>query len=723
MNAYQSEVETFNECLTTQGKVIARNCKIDDLVVTGAILGGTWAADANAQVECMQDNGMLFDDLTPTEAHLQLQAKCEDALKCVHVGLRQSGNDVVAWIEGAAYAAPHEHCGFDFPRPIPIAMNADDAGYGVARLYYSTSIWQSVGTLVTQHASQSFNDFLSKEEKIIAYNVNINDLRVTGAVLGGSWAANTCARAECVKRTRTEMRLQLQAACHDYLKAVHITLRQEGANVVARADWAAALSGWEHQCGYDFSTVTFAPIAQASGDAGYGVVKMFLKRAPRLDVGTFVSSTNEMIKVMLRPHIDVAGEDIRIGLHWMDGDAYGGWIADKAVVKDGYDRYHAEFNVDEIAQKVAGLPRCPSRYFPIVFFTHDGTFEHAWYKTSFQGALNTPGMQISLYPMTLQCLERKYWKHNKIFKKQQDRKRMESRRQELASAEYVYIDGNNFCWDNSGNNPRRFGIALLDRILCELKRPSNRVRFPNLKIRLFFDGGITHSYRSEFLERLNDGSVIICPSKADPKLTEESRHNGCEDKTFVLSNDHFDEFGDYSVVGNNRLVTYIFDNGFMRIPDMDLAFGFNPSHFGHVPMRNPPCGTVAVRSHSAGQFLCADASGQSDSRPIFANRDRVADRERFVILRNSDGTVSLKAKANGKYLTALINDGGRLVALADKIDAWEKFWMTKRIGGGEHYILRSYANMKYVSVNPDTGWVCASADVADEWEWLTISRL
>ena len=127
-----------------------------------------------------------------------------------------------------------------------------------------------------------------------------------------------------------------------------------------------------------------------------------------------------------------------------------------------------------------------------------------------------------------------------------------------------------------------------------------------------------------------------------------------------------------------------------------------------------------IQSYANGEFFCAEDKVQGMDRPIGANRDNPSDWERFVLTRNSDGSISIKSRVNGRYLSADIDAGGHLNARAEHIDEWEKFWLSKRANDG-YYVLRSCANMKYVSVDSHSGRVIARAGVAGEWEWLTIT--
>ena len=129
---------------------------------------------------------------------------------------------------------------------------------------------------------------------------------------------------------------------------------------------------------------------------------------------------------------------------------------------------------------------------------------------------------------------------------------------------------------------------------------------------------------------------------------------------------------------------------------------------------------VFIRAHINGKYFCADEAGRAEYRPIVANRDVASDWEHFMIVKNSDGSLSMKSNANGKFLSVRLDDGGRITAGADKVDSCEKFQIfVQRIGG--QYALLSVANKKYVSVDPKTGSVRACADAPREWEWISIS--
>ena len=127
---------------------------------------------------------------------------------------------------------------------------------------------------------------------------------------------------------------------------------------------------------------------------------------------------------------------------------------------------------------------------------------------------------------------------------------------------------------------------------------------------------------------------------------------------------------------------------------------------------NRPCALLAVH---VGQVVCAENGGDD---PIVANRGTVqGDWESFTLIKNDDGSVSLKSSANDKYVSAFPLPDGRLVAAGLKVDLWEKFDLKEVSGKSRVFTLWSRNTQKYVSVDESKGNVLiADRDVADTWE-------
>ena len=75
--------------------------------------------------------------------------------------------------------------------------------------------------------------------------------------------------------------------------------------------------------------------------------------------------------------------------------------------------------------------------------------------------------------------------------------------------------------------------------------------------------------------------------------------------------------------------------------------------------------------------------------------------ETFYIVNNDDGTVSIKADANNKYVCAVLDEENQLTPRSDSISTWEKFKIYK-INDSE-YGIRSAENRKYVKADLDKG--------------------
>jgi len=59
--------------------------------------------------------------------------------------------------------------------------------------------------------------------------------------------------------------------------------------------------------------------------------------------------------------------------------------------------------------------------------------------------------------------------------------------------------------------------------------------------------------------------------------------------------------------------------------------------------------------------------------PLIANRSTVGPWETFTLIHNSDRTVSLRAVANNRYVTAERRGADPLIANRTVIGPWEKF--------------------------------------------------
>ena len=134
-----------------------------------------------------------------------------------------------------------------------------------------------------------------------------------------------------------------------------------------------------------------------------------------------------------------------------------------------------------------------------------------------------------------------------------------------------------------------------------------------------------------------------------------------------------------------------------------------------------PNGKYSIKSVVNEKYVATENGG---SDPIVANRDNYSGSwETFYIVNNDDGTVSIKADANNKYICAVLDEENQLTPRSDSISTWEKFKIYK-INDSE-YGIRSAENGKYVKTDLDNGGklIAGSDSIAGAWEAFNIEKL
>lgn len=134
-----------------------------------------------------------------------------------------------------------------------------------------------------------------------------------------------------------------------------------------------------------------------------------------------------------------------------------------------------------------------------------------------------------------------------------------------------------------------------------------------------------------------------------------------------------------------------------------------------------PNGKYSIKSVVNEKYVAAENGG---SDPIVANRDNYSGSwETFYIVNNDDGTVSIKADANNKYVCAVLDEENQLVPRSESVGTWEKFQIYK-ISDTE-YGLKSAENGKYVKADLDNGGklIAGSNSIAGAWEAFNIEKL
>lgn len=127
----------------------------------------------------------------------------------------------------------------------------------------------------------------------------------------------------------------------------------------------------------------------------------------------------------------------------------------------------------------------------------------------------------------------------------------------------------------------------------------------------------------------------------------------------------------------------------------------------------------SLKASANGKFVSAESAGADF---LVANRDAVGTWEQFQVLQNEDGSVSLLSAASGNYVSADLNRGARLIADRATVEAWEKFWLVPQANGT--VALQAEANGLYVSADLNVdGVLVADRDTAQGWEQFTVTEV
>jgi hypothetical protein len=76
-------------------------------------------------------------------------------------------------------------------------------------------------------------------------------------------------------------------------------------------------------------------------------------------------------------------------------------------------------------------------------------------------------------------------------------------------------------------------------------------------------------------------------------------------------------------------------------------------------------------AHADNRYVTAESAG---TKPLIANRTAILSWEKFRIVGNPDGTVSLLANVNNRYVTAENAGAQPLIATRTAIGTWERFF-------------------------------------------------
>jgi hypothetical protein len=135
---------------------------------------------------------------------------------------------------------------------------------------------------------------------------------------------------------------------------------------------------------------------------------------------------------------------------------------------------------------------------------------------------------------------------------------------------------------------------------------------------------------------------------------------------------------------------------------------------GTTPPAPPPPATtiVSLRSRANSRYVCADNAGAA---PLIANRTAIGAWEQFDLLDAGGGNVALRAHANSQLVCAENAGASALIANRTAVGAWETFQLIRNSDGTVS--LRSLANNKYVAAdNAGAGALIARSTAISTWE-------
>ncbi|MEU6853098.1 hypothetical protein ABZ901_24605 [Actinacidiphila alni] len=142
-------------------------------------------------------------------------------------------------------------------------------------------------------------------------------------------------------------------------------------------------------------------------------------------------------------------------------------------------------------------------------------------------------------------------------------------------------------------------------------------------------------------------------------------------------------------------------------------------HLGNVQIGldgggTPPAnGTVvSLRAHANGDYVTAENAGAS---PLIANRTAIGAWEQFDEIDQGGGYIALRSHANNKYVTADNAGAAPLLAKVDAVGTWEQFQLVHN--GDGSVSLRARVNNQYVTAeNAGASPLIANRTAIGPWE-------
>ncbi|WP_329137745.1 hypothetical protein OG552_28535 [Streptomyces sp. NBC_01476] len=121
---------------------------------------------------------------------------------------------------------------------------------------------------------------------------------------------------------------------------------------------------------------------------------------------------------------------------------------------------------------------------------------------------------------------------------------------------------------------------------------------------------------------------------------------------------------------------------------------------------------ISLRAHANGDYVTADNAGAS---PLIANRTAIGQWEQFDQIDEGGGYIALRAHANNKYVTADNAGAAPLLAKVDAVGDWEQFQLIHN--GDGSVSLKAKINGDYVTAeNAGASALIANRTAIGPWE-------
>ncbi|MFJ5264983.1 xylosidase [Streptomyces sp. NPDC088387] len=127
--------------------------------------------------------------------------------------------------------------------------------------------------------------------------------------------------------------------------------------------------------------------------------------------------------------------------------------------------------------------------------------------------------------------------------------------------------------------------------------------------------------------------------------------------------------------------------------------------------------TITLRAKANDKYVTAERAG---AKALIANRTAVGGWEKFDVLDGGGGTIALRARVNGKYVTAENAGAEPLIANRAVVGSYEVFQLVVNAGGTVSLLAK--VNGRYVTAeNGGNGSLVANRSRIGNWERFTVT--